>query len=55
MAKQSLTHFYAKCFECEKECAARNAQAWAHQHANRTGHAVELQLAWRVARETPDG
>lgn len=48
MTKQGLIHYTAGCLECEASVAARNAQAWAHNHARRTGHAVELQLGYRV-------
>lgn len=49
MTKQGLIHHYAACIECDKVCEARNALAWAHNHARTTGHAVELQLAYRVS------
>lgn len=60
MAKQGLIHYTAGCLECDASVVARNAQAWAHQHANKTGHAVELQLGYRVtcdapARRSPQG
>lgn len=52
-SRQGLTHHVAICHDCGKQCNARNAQGWAHQHVQRTGHAVELQLAWRVSPEGP--
>ena len=48
MAAQGLVHYSAACFECNARCTARNAQAWAHNHTNRTGHNVELQLGWII-------
>lgn len=45
---QRLTHHVALCYDCGATCSAKNAQAWAHQHARRHGHAVELQLAFHV-------
>lgn len=48
MATQQLIHYVAMCHDCGKRCEARNAQAWAHRHANHNGHDVELQLAWTV-------
>lgn len=51
MAKQGLVHYAAYCHQCERSCEAKNAQAWAHQHVNRTGHAVELQLGWLVTKD----
>jgi hypothetical protein len=51
MTKQRLTHHVAICFECKKQCDAKNAQAWAHNHARTTGHNVELQLAYFVKKE----
>lgn len=49
--KQGLIHYGAACLECAASMTARNAQEWAHDHALRTGHAVELQLGYRVTRE----
>lgn len=49
MTKQGLIHHHAGCLECDKTCDARNALAWAHNHARTTGHAVELQLGYRVS------
>ncbi|MDX2094342.1 MAG: hypothetical protein SFW64_00120 [Alphaproteobacteria bacterium] len=51
MAKQTLIHHTAHCFDCGKQVDARNALAWAHNHANRYGHAVELQLGYRIKPE----
>ena len=48
MTTQSLIHYSAQCFDCDKRCDARNAQAWAHNHARMHGHRVELSLAWQV-------
>lgn len=48
MTRQGLIHFTAACLECEAQVVARNAQAWAHNHSRRSGHAVELQLGYRV-------
>lgn len=48
MTKQGLIHHSAICHDCSKTCDARNALAWAHNHARTTGHAVELQLGYRV-------
>lgn len=48
---QGLIHYTAGCLECSAEIVARNAQAWAHNHSRRTGHAVELSLGWRVTCE----
>lgn len=50
MATQGLIHYAAYC-SCGASCIAKNAQAWAHQHANRNpGHTVELQLGYRVSK-----
>lgn len=51
MTRQGLIHFTAGCLQCEAQVVARNAQAWAHNHSRRTGHAVELQLGYRVTCE----
>lgn len=52
MAVQSLIHYTAVCHNCPAHVDARNAQAWAHQHANRNpGHKVELQLGYTVKCE----
>lgn len=45
---QVLIHHTAQCFDCGASCAARNAQAWATNHANHHGHAVEVSLGYRV-------
>ncbi len=45
---QGLIHFTAECLVCGASVAARNAQAWAHNHARHTGHNVELSLGWLV-------
>ncbi len=53
MARQSLIHYAAYC-TCGAECVARNALAWAHNHANRNpGHAVELQLGYYITTNAP--
>jgi hypothetical protein len=52
MAKQTLVHFQAFCHDCEKRCESRNAQAWAHNHANYHGHNVSLELGWAVRTTT---
>jgi len=49
--RQGLIHYTASCLECEAGVVARNAQAWAHSHARTTGHAVELQLGYRVTSD----
>lgn len=46
--RQGLIHYTAGCLHCSASVVARNAQAWAHNHARRTGHPVELSLGWRV-------
>lgn len=48
MATQGLFHFMAYCHDCPARCEARNAQAWAHNHANKHRHAVSLDLGWRI-------
>lgn len=47
--RQILTHYTAGCFTCGKSVAAKNAQAWAHNHVRHNPtHVVELTLAWNV-------
>lgn len=53
--RQGLIHFWAKCNQCEAECNARNAQAWAHNHCRKTGHRVEFQIAALVKRSDDAG
>lgn len=48
-SEQTLVHYTAGCFDCGASLSARNAQAWAHQHVQKTGHSVELSLGWMVA------
>lgn len=48
ITQQGLIHYTAGCLECDASVDARNAQAWAHNHSRRTGHAVELSLGYRV-------
>lgn len=49
MAMQRLIHYHAVCNNCGATVTAKNAQAWAHLHANRNvGHKVELQLGYSV-------
>jgi hypothetical protein len=38
----------ATCLECPSRVNARNAQAWAHNHTDKTGHKVELQMGWEI-------
>lgn len=46
---QTLIRYSAVCLKCGKVCDARNAVAWAHNHARtHTGHAVDLALAYNV-------
>jgi hypothetical protein len=49
--QQFLIHNIARCGECDASIDAKNAVAWAHNHARRTGHAVSLELAYRVMRK----
>lgn len=35
---QKLDWATATCSECDARCDAKNAQAWAHNHARKTGH-----------------
>jgi hypothetical protein len=53
MATQNLIHYTAGCLTCGASVAARNATAWAHNHANRHGHRVELSLGYIVYCDTP--
>jgi len=48
MTRQGLIHHFANCQTCQKSCDARNALAWAHNHARTTGHPVELQLGYLI-------
>lgn len=52
MTRQGLIHHTADCLECDASIVARNAKAWAHKHSRQTGHAVELQLGYRVICES---
>jgi hypothetical protein len=53
MARQSLTHHTAGCFTCGASVDARNALAWAHNHANRNpGHQVELALGYAITADS---
>ena len=45
---QTLIEISAKCTQCEDSCYARNAQAWAHHHARKTGHSVYVSPIFRV-------
>lgn len=49
--RQSLIHYTAGCLTCGASVGARNAQAWAHNHAATTGHDVELSLGWLVTTD----
>ncbi len=52
MARQSLTHHTAGCFTCGAAVDARNALAWAHNHANRNpGHRIELALGYLITTD----
>jgi len=52
MATQRLIHYTAGCHTCGASVDARNALAWAHQHANKNpGHQVELALGYSVKCE----
>lgn len=44
----------AVCTECGKEYTARTAQEWAHLHASRTGHDVELRVMSSVRKVNID-
>jgi len=48
MATKLPDHHTAKCYDCPARCDAANAQAWAHNHADRHGHNVALELGWEV-------
>lgn len=52
MTRQSLIHYSAGCLDCGAQCGARNAQAWAHNHARHHGHKVELGLGYVVSPES---
>lgn len=45
---QKLSDISATCVVCDARCDARNAQAWAHQHAKKTGHVVYFAPIYRV-------
>jgi hypothetical protein len=47
-SRQKLNSIIASCPICEKVNDAKNAQAWAHQHARRTGHVVYFSAEYRV-------
>lgn len=49
-ATQLLDRGTASCIEqpCEARCDAKNATAWAHQHAKKTGHTVMLEMSYFV-------
>jgi hypothetical protein len=52
MARQSLTHHTAGCFTCGASVDARNALAWAHNHANHNpGHQVELAMGYFIVND----
>lgn len=51
MTRQHLIHYLARCHGCAAQCTAKNVQAWAHNHARRTGHRVELSLGYVVGPE----
>lgn len=53
-SKTGLIHYTAGCLTCDASIVARNAMAWAHNHARRHGHAVEVQLGYRVSCDSPD-
>lgn len=54
MTKSGLTHHTALCHDCDAQVNARNAMAWAHNHARQHGHNVELQLAYRISCDAPE-
>lgn len=45
---QTLMDINAHCTFCDARCDARNAQAWAHQHAKMTGHVVYFSPVFKV-------
>lgn len=45
---QTLIEISAQCTICDDGCIARNAQAWAHHHARKTGHSVYVSPIFRV-------
>lgn len=52
MARQMLVFHTAGCHTCGASVNARNAVAWAHNHANKNpGHQVELKLGYSVKCE----
>lgn len=53
MVKQVLIHHTAGCLDCGASVDARNALAWAHNHANKHRHRVELSLGYTVSKPTP--
>ncbi len=45
---QTLSDIAASCVICDARCDARNAQAWAHGHARKTGHVVYFAPVYKV-------
>lgn len=56
MAQQIMQSVYAECMQdgCGHVCSERNATAWAHLHAKRTGHEVDLNVRFKIHCKAAD-
>jgi hypothetical protein len=48
MVRSALIHHVAICSDCGAQCDARNAMAWAHQHARKNDHSVVVEVGYHV-------
>lgn len=46
---QTLVAYSAGCLDCDAQCGTRNAIAWAHNHARKHKHKVELVTGFVVS------